>query len=126
MSRELKFRAWDTSINKFIEKEYLMTYSNGIEMTVSGVSANGEDDNEDSIIMQCTSLKDKHGKDIYEGDILEYKCGGKTWIREVIFQFGAFGTRVGDDNISHFFNVLTESETEIIGNIYENPNKLKF
>jgi uncharacterized phage protein (TIGR01671 family) len=85
--------------------------------------------------MQFTGLKDKNGKDIYEGDIIKKKYllylldGTKEeviYIGEVIFSQGAFMI----SKCAHYnWHIDTPSgsikEWEVIGNIYENPELLK-
>ena len=84
-------------------------------------------------VMQFTGLKDKNGKEIYKGDILriinEYD---KVNITEVKFIDGGF--TVEDDfgeydmtTIGWAINIWDNenSNYEIIGNIYENPDLLK-
>ena len=83
-------------------------------------------------IMQFTGLKDKNGKEIYEGDILEYardnNLGGM--IREVrAIEFKPnLGYRLGgaqfDDNPGGYVGGLWNENILVIGNIYENPELL--
>jgi hypothetical protein len=71
--------------------------------------------------MQFTGLKDKNGKEIFEGDILRlYYLESKTIDgAEVVFSHdGGWVLKSGSD----FLNIGTrQDEVEIIGNIYENP-----
>lgn len=76
---------------------------------------------DDLEIMQYTGLKDKNGKEIYEGDIVE----GSTqddYPRSVIgFEDGSFVIQqapLAKWKVSHF-------ELTIIGNIYENPELIE-
>lgn len=76
-------------------------------------------------MLQYTGLKDKNGKEIYEGDILQNDRGT---ILKVLFEEGAF-CATGTDalNKSRVFSLLYDfyGWSSIIGNIYENPELLE-
>lgn len=76
--------------------------------------------------MQYTGIKDKNGKEIYEGDIISTDLDRPFNI--VVFRNGAFMFQChdnGKDYYDYMFSVDEESDRweygEIIGNIYENP-----
>jgi hypothetical protein len=113
--REIKFRAWEA---KRIEdgfdygsKMYYSTESEEKRACGFVIKTDSGYSNNDFIWMQSTGIKDKNGKDIYEGDILLYHG-------RVYYDNGAFWCEnsewVGD----------IHEDSEIIGNIYETPELL--
>lgn len=120
MNREIKFRAWQ----KWHEYMFTPDYIDFINGNIIIGEHDGDSRYEDIPLMQYTGLKDKNGKEIYEGDILkptienENKLGKIVWLENR----SAFGIhwflQLGVGDIEYCVNNM---KMEIIGNIYENP-----
>ena len=113
--RELKFRAW----NEWADRKEMIYFSIDEPKAIENTAWNAE-------IMQYTGLKDKNGKEIYEGDILLYDSGSKT---SVFYKNGAFVRSYGNSNMYLLYDSFIEDgclyNYEVIGNIYENPELLE-
>ena len=76
-------------------------------------------------LMQSTGLKDKNGKEIFDGDILK----SNKYITSVFYERGAYCVKFRrTTNTTVTMNVISFIEkyrTKIIGNIYENPELLE-
>ena len=87
---------------------------------------NGETYN-GAVLMQSTGLKDKNGKEIFEGDVVKYEVGRNTYTEEVAYDknFAGFGVKDAKANVVFTFGEIAEDisliSLEVIGNIYENP-----
>ena len=144
--REYKFRCWDTKNKEMLEVQeldYEDSY-NG-EPMIRTTMYNDYFDTEDMILMQYTGLKDKNGKEIYEGDIvtgIDYPFideGKQNYIGIVVFydDVASFGyeykcVRKDKRGISNGINNEFEAnenlickDIEVIGNIYDNPELLE-
>ena len=113
--REIKFRVWKKNTNEMfydVQNDYYFeTFINSKRFE----------------LMQYTGLKDKNGKEIYEGDILKFtdcldefmpftkKISDVYWFNE----YSRFAMRNTEMNLSYLL------ESEVIGNIHENPELLK-
>jgi uncharacterized phage protein (TIGR01671 family) len=88
---------------------------------------------EDYQLMEYTGLKDKNGKEIYEGDIIKCGCDFTDeydWIGIVKFDLGSFyvADRKGKGRAIYYWSTETFGDInvrEVIGNIYENPELVK-
>lgn len=114
MTREiLKFRAWNPVEEKF-------TY-----WTMNDLCLWEDKDEKPSPFdewQQYTGLKDKNGKDIYEGDIFMDEEDGTCESVEWDSEFGGWSTQMWY-SVGEF--AQNASYLEVIGNIYQNPELLK-
>ena len=140
MSRDIKFRGWD-SVNEVMLPVESINFREGY------VSLNeGDNSLTDTLemieLMQYTGLKDKNGKEIYEGDILRCKCLKKCKLdscaekviqyKNSIIEWWESGCNLGyrlRDSKGKTMMIkpthLRTMEVEVIGNIYENPELLE-
>lgn len=113
MTREIKFRYWDTKRNQMVGWESIKTFCRfgAVERM------------KHQIFQQYTGLKDKNGKEIYEGD--EFHLGDPRITYKVVWHDTGF---MGKQNGAGSFVGLKhwKNRIEIIGNIYENPELLEW
>lgn len=118
--RELKFRAWNKE-DKYMRKfESHKSGSSGYDSLDEPTF--GSDTDHLYEIMQYTGLNDKNGKEIYEGDYLEFSIeDGDIYL--VQFEGGTFGIAEGIKHRS--FGIIGTTGAIVIGNIHENPELLE-
>jgi uncharacterized phage protein (TIGR01671 family) len=119
MKREIKFRAWDGE-----RMIYLSDLSIGLKKSkkISPYAYFSTDTFGNHVklehheLMQFTGLKDKNGKEIYEGDIINHPVCERGKV--VYFEpYASFKVEKGD----FLYDINMNEESEIIGNIYQNP-----
>lgn len=115
--REIKFRAWHFGQNLMYDaatlaRDQLTMLTTGEFINVSSVSQSLSVliPTNQMLPLQFTGLRDMHGEEIYEGDIIQLHEYGEV-LKEVVFHKGAF--------CIHGFN-WNVSKSEVRGNIYEN------
>ena len=117
--RPIKFRAWDKRLK-------LMTRPFGIGEGIVFYDGQQTYYNTNHIPMQYTGMKDKNGKEIYEGDIVEYRKD----VAIIKYINSAFMLAYINEDKYDFIEVLYKYspkayKLKVIGNIYENPELLK-
>lgn len=137
--REIKFRGQRQSDNKWIYGDLLQPTEICDIYEISdceSIDGSRYDVVEDTI-GQYTGLHDENGKEIYEGDIIDFSYdmfvgNFNTFVAKgiVIFEEGAFyvqcleNERLTKDE-SYLLYTINIDTIEIIGNIYENPELLE-
>lgn len=122
--RELKFRFWNTRRGEFAE------YSDLFFVRGDGAICSDDAVEEHLVAEQYTGLKDKNGKEIYEGDIVEidlwYVMNGKKHnFRHVVEWSVGESERYPCSVDSGFSLPASKSGYKVIGNIHENPELLE-
>ena len=123
--REIKFRAWNG--RKIVDIDEMYFGRDGaLEAGTTGGSTYLVDPKE--LLMQYTGLKDKNGKEIYEGDVLLYDGGDlpkEKWSKAVVeWDQQGMWTHPGHSNAPDDW-FIRPSISEVIGNIHENPELLE-
>ena len=113
--REIKFRAW----NEWADRNEMIYFRIDEPKAIENTAWNAK-------IMQYTGLKDKKGKEIYEGHILLYN----NYIKTVIsYKNGAFVRSYENSNIYLLYDsFITDGcldDYEVIGNIYKDKDLLE-
>lgn len=125
-----KFRAWlkkEQKMDNYIDhiswlEDELYCIGDGITYMVSA---------EDLELMQSTGLKDEFGKELFEGDIIEWSYWDEfedSGSAKIVFDKGMFkllDIRTGKEVWDNLFDCIENCNVFLQGNIYENPELLE-
>ena len=137
MNREIKFRMWNKKSKKVFDVESISFKDRSLNMWNSGMYSLSTFSFDDVILMQYTGLHDENGKEIYEGDVIEFSYdvfigNFDTKVGRGIIEFidGAFyikpfeieGKKIKDTDTEEWFLLYTvNTDTlKVLGNVHEN------
>ena len=125
--REIKFRAWDKKYKTMINDIHIVPEYDWL--VLSDNDALAERDNrswkgkgKQYVLMQFTGLRDKNGREVFEGDILGSEKG-RFKLPPVVMEDGV-NCGCCDDYRGWSLSVNDAKKYKVIGNIYENPDLL--
>lgn len=122
-----RYRAWDTT-NKEMFKDTFSITESGQVVVVEQEDVMCPPDYvfvDNLVIMQSTGLKDKNGKEIFEGDIVKMSkdvYSEPTYYEVVRHRGGAYRLESKQHGCELW---LRHTDCEVVGNVYENPELLE-
>lgn len=128
MNDRFKFRVWDKRKNNYI-KDFVFNFINKspyitVEYFDNEYAYTHTFEEDEIIPEQCTGLKDKNGKLIYENDFIQAKNENIYLIKWCQEKLGFVARTNSPDDVLESLDI-SSYEWEVIGNIHENPDLLE-
>ena len=128
--REIKFRVWDKKIKEYIvpeQFEILLLCSNDKKTPVCNLNLSNNIYDfykaENIEVDMFTGLKDKKGKEIYEGDLVKLLDTIDEIVCVVKYAYGSYILENGE--YTEYLGEVEERFLEVVGNIYENKKLME-
>lgn len=119
-----RYRAWDKEFKEMVQVDAL-----GFdEQIIKATYKNGnivKEDLKNYVLMQSTGLRDKNGKEIFEGDVVKMAknvYSEPTYYEVVRHRGGAYRLESKQHGCELW---LRHTDCEIVDNIYKNPKLLE-
>jgi len=122
-----RYRAWLKEDKEMVDVEEIHFFNGEFDFIGDAITWMCKSD--DCVLMQSTGLKDKNGKEIFEGDIVRV-----DGFKNIVVKFGKIEHQENDGGVAIYqgFNLLIRggypeavmSDFEIVGNVFENIHLL--
>lgn len=122
-----RYRAWLKEDKEMVDVEEIHFFNGEFDFIGDAITWMCKSD--DCVLMQSTGLKDKNGKEIFEGDIVRV-----DGFKNIVVKFGKIEHQENDGGVAIYqgFNLLigggypeaVMSDFEIVGNVFENIHLL--
>ena len=121
--KEVKFRGWSKTQEEMLSFGELILLQT--ELIQDGMEGYTFLEDCDLDIMQYTGLEDSEGQEIYEGDILAVNDSVKKYLVKNHDYTGGYNLETLDGIPAGLLNKEKSDMTEVVGNIYDNPELLE-